>query len=160
MKPRFQWTDALVAELKSMREAGWSAAQISNALVDAEALMPTRNAVLGKLFRLGMCEVRPEPKPRVARRTQSETSRDNFLGVNIDRAMRRQSVEYVEPDLFSFVCDGVSFADLEPHHCRFPTGFGLDATYCGKTKVFGSYCAAHARICYLPARRDLERLAA
>lgn len=39
--------------------------------------------------------------------------------------------------------------NLEPHHCRFPSGEGDKISFCGAKREIGlPYCAAHARKCF------------
>ena len=56
----------------------------------------------------------------------------------------------------------ISFADLQPQHCRYPEGDGLAATYCGQPTVPGqSYCEHCYQICYTrPKAAEEKRKAA
>ena len=136
---RETWTTERVAQLKSGVNAGLSCAQI------ACEIGVSRNAVIGKINRLGLSRGRNPTAPR---------PRDGVL-------IRRPKVltqRLVLKALFASapIADVVSsepcsLLNLTPRKCRWPiSGVGtVDFTFCGNTTVDGmSYCAGHARIAY------------
>lgn len=136
---RQTWTTERVAQLKSGVNAGLSCAQIAN------EIGVSRNAVIGKINRLGLSRGRNPTAPR---------SRD---GVSIRRP-KVLTQRLVLKALFASapIADVVSsepcsLLNLTPRKCRWPiSGAGtVDFTFCGNTTVDGmSYCAGHARIAY------------
>ena len=64
-----RWSDERIAALVQYRRRGWSASRIS------EALGTTRNAVLGKLHRLGMCKPYGRKRGRLAMLNSAEVLR-------------------------------------------------------------------------------------
>jgi hypothetical protein len=59
------------------------------------------------------------------------------------------------PDTDPLRPTAVGLLALGSHHCRWPVGrlSGSDQQFCGATKTDGgAYCAAHARMGYVPAR--------
>lgn len=133
---RQTWTTERVAQLKSGVNAGLSCAQIAN------EIGVSRNAVIGKINRLGLSRGRNPTAPR---------PRDGVL-------IRRPKVLTQRPVLKALfasapIADVVSsepcsLLNLTPRKCRWPIS-GADFTFCGNTTVDGmSYCAGHARIAY------------
>ena len=134
------WTEERVEKLKALRSEGCSAGIIANELGGV-----SRSAVIGKLHRLGLFGSHkvgkrhkggPKPKPRVEGLVRPPRV--------IHAAPPPKEDEPKRPL--------VSFADLEPHHCRaiygYPSGGG-DWGYCGCEKVPGSsYCAEHMQRFY------------
>lgn len=119
----------------------------------------TRNAVIGKLGRLGMLN---NQSRTVRRPTQRRRPKDRDWN---ERAQRRSKWNYPKSKprchkltalIFAGIelkpaepSDNVPFLDLKPRHCREVTGTGADglATFCGHQKVDGySFCAHHVRI--------------
>jgi len=168
------WTDERVELLKKMWLEGLSASQIANELAHGI----TRNAVIGKVHRLGLSGRVKSPSPAPARpRAKTRPDEDNRgpstpvvhgnLAVAAELrpapapAPRRAAEDVVIP-----MSERVSIMDLRESMCRWPLGdpSSPDFRYCGaKMQVaIGPYCAHHARIAYQPAqdrRRDRSRVA-
>lgn len=163
------WTDERVETLKKLWAEGLSASQIANRLGDV-----TRNAVIGKVHRLGlsgrattsrMKTVRPRKK--MARPQQQRSIRFGGLGGSVREALQfaasqrgaNQSFEPTE-ELAIPVEQRATIATLKECSCRWPVGDPTheDFYFCGGDKVAGlPYCEFHARKAYQPAqqrRRD------
>lgn len=136
------WTEERVEKLKALRSAGYSAGIIANELGGV-----SRSAVLGKLHRLGLFGSHkagkrhkggPKPNPRV-----------EALAMPV-RKMSAAPLPLPQEDAPKGPL--VSFADLEPHHCRAIYGHPKDGGewgYCGCERVPGSsYCAEHMQRFY------------
>lgn len=157
------WTPERVAELCRMWAAGDSAGQIATALGGT-----TRNAVLGKVDRLGL-ETRSGPKWRKRRLTYDGANLRPVREVAARRAEKKAKLAkekpapkpspiraaILAPDPIPPRRDediiGKALLDLEPTDCRFPIGDpkGQDFGFCGCEKVPGTpYCAMHLRRCY------------
>lgn len=166
--PAFRWTDELVARLEQLAHDGLSAAQIAERLG-----APSRNAILGKAYRLDIAlgraaeaEPRPEPvKPKPAKGLEPSKRRPT--------ARPKPALDPIAPVLPAELlvpprafCEPVAdptglvdLLDLEVTSCRWPfgdpgrSGFG----FCGKFRSFGAtYCAEHAAIAY--TSREAQRL--
>lgn len=129
------WSDDRIEHLKSLWQDGLSASQVASTLGDV-----TRNAVLGKLHRLGLLAgsagARPvRPRASTLRRQASRSPKISLL------------VPVAEPDPFTF--DDGSFATVvtvSDRMCRWPIGDpkGKDFHFCGQDPKTGScYCEAH-----------------
>lgn len=155
------WTDDRIERLKQMWSEGLSASQIAKSLGEV-----TRNAVIGKVHRLGLAgrvtapraEQRPRPAVTVAVSPQPQAR----LPVPRVAAMRAEAV--VEEALEPMPENAVSVADLSASVCRWPLGDPATAEFrfCGRRAKPGApYCEAHVRLAYQPAQsrrdRDLVR---
>ncbi len=174
------WTDERVEQLKKMWLDGLSASQIANELGHGVS----RNAVIGKVHRLGLSGRVKSPAPAAARprKTAEEAPRAHSgsgghgvshmthgaLALAADvmpapaPAPRVATAEVVIP-----MSERVTIMELRESMCRWPLGdpTHTDFRYCGAKMQIGNgpYCQAHARIAYQPAqdrRRDRERRAA
>ena len=131
------WVTNLVETLTRLWKEGWSATEIRQK--EPELAVYSRNALLGKLHRLGLLRTRaPESlrrkhNPRIPRRQRQITAHTVFvLPVELQEFKPPMHIE---------------LENLQPHHCRYPFG-DERITYCGQPKRVGSYCAHHFRICY------------
>jgi GcrA cell cycle regulator len=146
------WTSERIEQLRNCVASGLSCSQI------AAEIGVTRNAVIGKIHRLGLSPGRPAaparfcpPRVRSPRLSpQRQFVRLMFApapGVAGEKADPRP-VESMQR---------CSLLDLAPDKCRWPVGdpCKADFAYCGNQAVGGfSYCAGHARMAYrVPARR-------
>ena len=143
------WHDARVGTLRKLWAEGFSASQIAKQLGQT-----TRNAVIGKLHRMGLSyRITPARLLRRTRRTRP-----------VDIAARR----YGPPKITDRrpLADDVRIADLAPldpklgvlklnqFTCRYPSGDPKadDFAFCGRT-CEGPYCATHAALSYTPSSR-------
>lgn len=137
---RKTWTAERVAQLKSGVNAGLSCAQIAN------EIGVSRNAVIGKINRLGLSRGRNPAAPRP--RGVVLTRRPQVLTQRLVLKALFASASIAEDVVSSEPC---SLLNLTPRKCRWPiSGVGaVDFTFCGNTTVDGmSYCAGHARMAY------------
>lgn len=143
------WTPARIEELKRLFEAEYTCSQM------AREIGVTRNAVIGKLSRLGLSRPgatrgrRPaNPHPGLSRQGQ----------VRILRTLRAQmeAVEASDPEQPIGDQHRCSLFELGAQSCRWPIGRpGTDDFgFCGNTPVQGlPYCAGHARLAYQSTAR-------
>lgn len=155
----FVWTDERIALLVKLRDEGVCAADIG------ERIGASRNAVLGKAFRLDLPPPKVKPKstpgPRQAKAKSAPQQPRIFRQVmrivpaNIHGGMR--IVRAVETDQPALRCAeveprNISLIDLEPNDCRYPYGDG-PMTFCGHPKIAGSsYCFHHFHLCRQESR--------
>lgn len=167
------WTEERVELLKKLWNDGLSASQIAGELGNV-----TRNAVIGKVHRLGLSGRAKNPSasaaPRPARKAPARapshpmggnaglTRGANALAPQFSaeaeaeaEAAPAPSEEVVVP--FS---ERVTIMELREYMCRWPMGDPTTAEFrfCGSRSSTGlPYCAYHSRIAYQPAadrRRD------
>lgn len=145
------WTDERVDALKDLWRQGYSCSMIADRL----GAGLTRNAVIGKVHRMGLegrvTSDRRMPKPRKLRRRFYDDKR-RFNG---RKAMpRKPSILDLLPSTplpppAETDIARVNFHDLEDHHCRWVIGEPAHGRYCGCSKVPGlPYCDNHARRAY------------
>ena len=153
------WTDDRVEQLKKLWEGGLSASQIA-----AELGNVTRNAVIGKVHRLGLSgraksPTSAAPRPRKARpaqhmmRVQRPVSRGNTALAHAYEV----EIEVADPVTFDNVVpmgQRRTLLELNEATCHWPIGdpSNPEFFFCGgKALQSLPYCAHHSRIAYQPA---------
>jgi len=148
------WTPERLEQLRNFAGSGLSSSQI------AAEIGVTRNAVIGKLHRLGLASGRPAAGgparncPPRARRPRHSPQRE-FLRLMFAQAPSiacgagaGSGVQSTQP---------CSLFDLAQGKCRWPVGNsdGAHFAFCGNEAATGfPYCAGHARMAYrIPARQ-------
>jgi GcrA cell cycle regulator len=155
------WTEERIALLQKLWGQGYSASQIASQLQGV-----TRNAVIGKIHRLGKrpegaaARTRPaRPTPHPSRRPAAPEARRTPTPQQQDWAARpfRRAALLEEPGL-------ATSTTLEAHMCRWPIGDPDEAgfSFCGRS-VDGSrpYCQGHSRLAYknsTGSEADVNRL--
>lgn len=141
--PTSPWTVETTQRARRLAADGVSATDIADELGHGI----TRNAVIGKLNRLGVHYDRSgqTSKPRPA----PPTTRPRWSPL-LTPMKKRKDV------LVDAKVTPVSFFDVEEHHCRWPIGdpHNLDTfRFCGAPKVDGiAYCAKHAKVAFTAAK--------
>ena len=151
---RGAWTAERVEQLKGCVDAGLSCSQI------AAEIGVTRNAVIGKMNRLGLS------RPRGVRASppQAKRAAGRNGGGNITRLFTQHRILMQlppEPQDWSAVVSihagrGCSLLDLSPGKCRWPINEpgAQDFCFCGNQQVEGlPYCMGHARLAYKSTAR-------
>ncbi len=159
------WTDERVDLLKKLWAEGLSASQIAGRLGGI-----TRNAVIGKVHRLGlsgrattsrMKSSRPRARATAARRAQRPSFRQ--IGNPAFRSLYQGEAEPFTPSSEEMVippAERKSLQDLTESSCRWPIGDPQhdDFHFCNGSKVPGlPYCEFHAKRAFQPPqarRRD------
>jgi GcrA cell cycle regulator len=154
------WTEERVALLTKLWADGLSASQIA-----AELGGITRNAVIGKVHRLGLSgraksPSSSSPRPRKARSSSHmlRVSRPLMRG---NTALAYDYAAEPEPELIEIPLEQrKTLLQLSDATCRWPVGDpgSTDFFFCGGDSNEGSpYCTYHSRVAYQPAsdrRRD------
>lgn len=178
------WTEERVERLKKLWSDGLSASQIATELGSV-----TRNAVIGKVHRLGLSGRAKNPAAPAAPRnapprkapTRSPSAPSSGPAAGMTRganALAPQYADEAEPemnaekapapseDVVIPFSERVTIMDLREYMCRWPMGDPTTAEFrfCGGRSQTGMpYCSYHARIAYQPAadrRRDRSKMAA
>lgn len=150
--PNATWTAARIEELRACLDRGMTCSQI------AAAIGVSRNAVIGKIHRLGLSSGRPAGAPTRANcpprarhprgPTQRRLLRLAYAHAPVDEIMSSMVVISTHP---------CSLIDIGAHQCRWPIGdpARTDFLFCGNDAIGGfAYCLGHARMAYrTPARR-------
>jgi GcrA cell cycle regulator len=145
------WTDERVETLKKLWLDGLSASQIAKQLGGV-----TRNAVIGKVHRLGLS----------GRAAPSQPTRTVFKAPRPARPVQPAAPRRVEPQqpaamvpvpprrvVFDETPGSATVLTLGAHMCKWPIGDpSADSfTFCGKrSDGDGPYCGQHASIAYQP----------
>jgi GcrA cell cycle regulator len=150
------WTEDRVGALTKLWLEGQSASQIAKQLGGGV----TRNAVIGKVHRLGLSgraapsqparatfrTARPRPAPQA---TQAPSAPRRIEAVQPRPAA--PSVPAPMPDLPGTA----TVMTLGAHMCKWPIGdpSSSEFTFCGRRASEGVYCVEHARVAYQPQVR-------
>jgi GcrA cell cycle regulator len=151
------WTEDRVGALKKLWLEGQSASQIAKQLGGGV----TRNAVIGKVHRLGLsgraapsqparATYRPT-RPRVAAPAQPSPPR------RIEAAQPRPMVAAPTPPQppIPDLPGTATVLTLGAHMCKWPIGdpSSQEFSFCGRRASEGVYCVEHARVAYQPQVR-------
>jgi GcrA cell cycle regulator len=166
------WTDERVALLRQHWIEGKSASQIASLLGNGL----TRNAIIGKVHRLGLAgrakspSAAPHPRPSVAahrpQAPRAPSHAQRIVRGATALAIAPQALHDPEAEVFESVVVPMSLKvtilELKEAMCRWPLGdpASPEFRYCGSPSPSGPYCAHHARLAYQPAqerRRDRDR---
>ncbi len=164
------WTDERIEVLRKLWAEGHSASQIATTLGGV-----SRNAVIGKIHRLGLSGRVKTPKARPTRqRTVSVPApsvpphvarpkpagaqpRVMAVGSTVVKVVEREAPPMVAPPQPEPVAEvvplrgGVTLLDLGHAHCRWPIGDPSDPRFhfCGARTTPGAvYCSAHADLAF------------
>ncbi len=150
--PNPGWTDVRVETLTTLWRSGLSASQIARTLGAV-----TRNAVIGKLHRLGMTgRAKPSAprRPHTARAPAGRPRGQIRLAAPRPLTTTPRAPAHDGPGLVP------ELASLAAHACRWPIGDpkAADFSFCGRP-VMGSrpYCADHDRRAHRAGTEPLDR---
>jgi GcrA cell cycle regulator len=153
------WSSERIELLKRCFQAGLTCSQI------AREMGVTRNAVIGKMNRLGLSRPRDViggqmrraarlARPKTARRLIRTAWRCKPAQPNVFAQHQMLTAAFPEPraeDVPIHNGRGCTLLELSPGQCRWPinTPGADDFCYCGNEPVKGlPYCLGHARIAY------------
>ena len=153
------WTDERVTLLKKLWLEGLSASQIAKQLGGV-----TRNAVIGKVHRLGLSGRATPSQPRPAAYKAPRAPRP----VSASPAPRRVSEPSHQPaprvQVYREEAPGsATVLTLGAHMCKWPIGdpSSDSFTFCGKRSDDGQpYCIDHARVAYQPQQQGRKKTGA
>jgi GcrA cell cycle regulator len=164
------WTDERVELLRRLWLEGLSASRIAAELSDGI----TRNAVIGKVHRLGLSGRVKAPSTTASvpreREARPAAPKPIMTAVHGNLALKPMPVQAVvtksAEDVVIPFAENVTIMELREAMCRWPVGdpSSPDFRFCGGKRNGGSdgpYCAHHAKIAYQPAmdrRRDRDRM--
>jgi GcrA cell cycle regulator len=160
------WTDERVELLKKLWTDGLSASQIA-----AELGGITRNAVIGKVHRLGLSgrakspsssaprqrRTRPSHIMRVPRPAmRGNTALATSYAYDLEVEAELEPIENVTP-----IGQRRTLLELNESTCRWPIGDPSNTTdfyFCGGPPISGlPYCSFHSRVAYQPAAARREK---
>jgi GcrA cell cycle regulator len=158
------WTDERVSALKKLWAEGHSASQIAKQLGGV-----TRNAVIGKVHRLGLSgratPSRPVKRPPRLARPKPRVMPDGTVKVPVPQVPERviEPRTVIERPVSTAPLPPLTMADGEPatiltlrdSMCKWPIGDPADPkfAFCGRKADCGPYCAEHAKVAFQPARK-------
>ncbi len=150
------WTDERVETLKKLWAEGLSAAQIANKIGGV-----TRNAVIGKVHRLGLSGRATPAKPQrgCAPAAAEKTSIEPAKAPREEVKSVIPEKDFIAPMLLDSG-DAATVSTISANMCKWPIGDPArdDFHFCGQSTLSGkSYCAYHARMAFQPPQRREPR---
>ena len=162
------WTEERVSVLKKLWAEGHSASQIAKQLGGV-----TRNAVIGKVHRLGLSgratPSRPVKRPPRLARPKPRVMPDGSVKVAAPAVPEKTETRPIErntevmaplPPLQQADGEPASILTLRDSMCKWPIGDPADPkfAFCGRKSDCGPYCSEHAKVAFQPQRkRDRKR---
>jgi len=148
------WTEDRVGALKKLWLEGQSASQIAKQLGGGV----TRNAVIGKVHRLGLSGRAAPSQPA---RTTFRPSRPRPAQAQAPSAPRRIEAAQPRPVPAPVAAPApdlpgtATVMTLGAHMCKWPIGDpgSAEFSFCGRRASEGVYCVEHARVAYQPAMK-------
>lgn len=160
------WSDERVARLRLLWDEGNSASRIA-----AELGGMTRNMVMGKAHRLGLCRTRPDPahggqpvariqprppsEPRIPAHAPALAPKSCLPAIPAASSPLARTPPAEPPGATS-----VTIMDLSASMCRWPLGDPSTPSFrfCGASAATGQpYCVGHCGMAYEPERRRAAR---
>lgn len=143
------WTDERVELLKKLWADGWSGSQMAKELGGV-----TRNAVIGKVHRLGLSGRAAPSKPARPAFKAPRPARPTISAPSAPRRIAEPSMTAHAP-VVRYVDETPGTATvltLGAYQCKWPIGDPKvdNFTHCGRKAPDGPYCAAHAEVAYQP----------
>lgn len=158
------WTEDRVDVLKKLWAEGHSASQIAKQLGGV-----TRNAVIGKVHRLGLSgratPSRPVKRPPRLARPKPQVMADGTVRTPPARTPNSAASESTKaaekaammamPPLPLNDGEAATILTLRDSMCKWPIGDPADPNFafCGRKAECGPYCKDHAKIAFQPARK-------
>ena len=150
MHSRPTWTEERVDLLRRLWAEGFSASQIAGQLGGV-----TRNAVVGKVHRLGLSgrATKSRKKPRRAAKRVLKVGRvviNAFNPRTPDFVPPREAIPMKPPKTEPVPADAIPFLKIKDGQCRHPYGDPKhkDFGFCGK-RADGTYCKKHRAINFI-----------
>ncbi|MBU1346033.1 MAG: GcrA family cell cycle regulator [Alphaproteobacteria bacterium] len=149
------WTEDRVGALKKLWLEGQSASQIAKQLGGGV----TRNAVIGKVHRLGLSgRATPSQPARTSTfrpaRTRTTPPAQPSAPRRIEAAQPQARPAPVAPSLpaITEMPGTATVMTLGAHMCKWPIGdpSSNEFSFCGRRASEGVYCVEHARVAYQP----------
>lgn len=148
------WSDDRVEQLKKLWDAGLSASEIAGELGNI-----TRNAVIGKVHRLGLSGRAKSPSSAAPRRRKTRPTQVVMRTTRASQALASASEVELEPDPIAYdnvvpMSQRQSLMELSESTCHWPIGDpeSSEFFFCGGRALKDlPYCVHHCRIAYQPA---------
>ncbi len=151
------WNDERVELLKKLWSEGLSASQIASKMGGV-----TRNAVIGKVHRLGLSGRATPAKPQRGRSYNEPVESEEtptYAAPGAPSAPESMPEPAFTAPLTLETDDKTTVTTLSKNMCRWPMGDPStdDFHFCGQPTAPGkSYCTYHARLAFQPTQRKAE----
>lgn len=155
------WSEAKIIELVNMWTAGKSSREIAHHMSHKYGCDVTRNAIIGRLSRMGMTDASRKQEKDFQRRAKRKPAKKVTAVPDIPQPVSRDTwplrrgtpphpplhYEEVFREVIVPAEEHRKLPDLEPYHCRWPIGDPREADFhfcCAKRVPSHAYCGYHA----------------
>ncbi|MEE4212034.1 MAG: GcrA family cell cycle regulator [Parvularcula sp.] len=145
------WTDERVEELKKLWAEGHSASQIAARMGGV-----TRNAVIGKVHRLGLSGRAAPAKPKCVSNADRPAA---VAAAPTPRPQPRSALRDLPP-VTDLSLGKATVSSIGNDQCKWPIGdpASEDFHFCGQSTTGGKpYCAYHVQLAFQPSSTKRER---
>ncbi|MEE9381673.1 MAG: GcrA family cell cycle regulator [Hyphomonadaceae bacterium] len=158
------WTEDRVEVLKKLWAEGHSASQIAKQLGGV-----TRNAVIGKVHRLGLSgratPSRPVKRPPRLARPKPRLMSDGAVKTNAVaksdalRPSEKNAMLAALPPMEQPDGEAATILTIRDSMCKWPIGDPADPkfAFCGRKSDCGPYCKDHAAVAFQPAKKRVRK---
>lgn len=150
------WTEEDISTLKELHKRGLSGGQIARKIGGI-----TRNAVIGKLHRLGLsCPKQANPSPLQLQNRIDGRKRNTVRRTAVPRKPKPRPaiLPSAAEAAVSHIALNVALLDLTTGMCRWPTSEDRPHLFCGIQCESGSYCSHHKPLATIPIVRKTLRV--
>ncbi|WP_431490943.1 GcrA family cell cycle regulator [Paraburkholderia fungorum] len=159
----FARTDDEAKIAKKLFLEGLSAGQLAKQLGTPGA-RPSRNAVIGKMDRMGVKRTASAIRATAAL-TRTQVSPKPKMPINFQSEFGALLTLHVPPTPVRYRCEPlpesrcVDLLEVEAHHCRWMIEKDGAEVYCGADKAHGSLCETHHGYAYYPTKVTAKEFA-
>lgn len=160
------WPEEHSQELARLVASGMVYRLVAEALNEKFGTSHTKNAIVGKVQRLGLTAPEKPKRPPYVRKPKARRREREVIRIvpangnsNVMRVLRTVVLEQAKLRCVEIVPRHLSLIELEAGDCRYAFGDG-PFTFCGHPVHAGSsYCMPHTALCKEPPRVPIHRFA-
>jgi GcrA cell cycle regulator len=152
------WGEAETTRLTTLWSEGLSASQIAKKLAAENFVTRSRNAIIGRVFRIGLPQRKGPGGSGIEDKIRAKRRRSRTVAKTVEFKPQKapplpgelQAAAELQP-----IDPTLGVLGLTEFSCRYPIGDPQDAAFafCGRTCSYERpYCTDHAKLCYVPPK--------
>ena len=153
------WGEAETTRLTTLWSEGLSASQIAKKLASENFATRSRNAIIGRVFRIGLPQRKGPGGSGIEDKIRAKRRRVRVLRTPVERTPQKapplphelQAAAELQP-----IDPSLGVLGLTEFSCRYPIGDPQEPSFafCGRTcSADDTYCRSHAALCYVPPKK-------
>jgi len=150
------WGEAETTRLTTLWSEGLSASQIAKKLASENFVTRSRNAIIGRVFRIGLPQRKGPGGSGIEDKIRAKRRRSRTVAKTVEFKPQKapplpgelQAAAELQP-----IDPTLGVIGLTEFSCRYPIGDPQEPSFafCGRT-CEGTYCRAHAALCFVPSK--------